>query len=391
MLGNYVSLRARNLETSPTMLLDSKAKAMIANGEDVINFSVGEPHFAVPEHVKEAIKKALDENFTKYTAAGGIPELKEAICRKLNNENAVKYNLENIVVSTGAKQSLFNAFLATIDDRDEVLIPCPYWVSFPEMVKMAGGIPKIVYPSNGLRVTADDIRYSINYRTKMLILNSPNNPTGEVYSKKELEEIADVAVKNELLVISDEIYERLIYETDFYSIASLNEDIKNQTITINGLSKSFSMTGLRLGYAAAPKDIAVAMTKIQTQSTSSPTSIIQKGAVAALTMNNDFLTKRVKILQERKETIVKSLRSIPGLNCTDPSGAFYVFPDVSGLYNENIQDSMTFSEYMLEKAKIAVVPGKPFGDDRCVRISYALPLDKIEEGMKRFKKALGEI
>ena len=387
MRKDFTSDRSKQIEVSPTMLLDAKAKAMIANGEDVINFSVGELDFPVPDLVKEEIKKALDENFTKYTPAGGIPELKEAICNKLRYENKMNYGLENIVVTTGAKQALYNAMLATLNEGDEVLIPSPYWVSFPEIVKLAGGVPKMFH---NLELNYYFI-HLISPKTKMLILNSPNNPSGEVNGKETLENIAKIAVEKNILVISDEIYEKMVYGVSHVSIASLNDDIMNLTITINGLSKSCSMTGLRLGYAAANKEIIAAMTKIQTQSTSSPTSIIQKGAVKALTMDQSFLKERVRMLWIRKDEILQSLDYMDGIDCPDPDGAFYVFPDVSELYNEKVHDSLAFSEYMLEKAKIAIVPGKPFGDDRCVRISYALPFKKLEEGMFRFKKAIDEM
>ena len=390
MQREFISKRANLLEASSTASIDAIVKDKIAKGEDVINFTVGEPYFPVPNEIKDAIKASLDENFTKYTTPGGIIPLKEAICVKLFNENNIRYNPENIIVTTGAKQALYNTFLATLDEGDEVIIRAPYWTSFPEMVKLAGGVPKIVAPRRISFIYARDIEDAITEKTKMLIINSPNNPSGHMYDKNYLEQIADIALKHNILVVSDEIYEKICYKFQPISIASLNEDIKNWTITINGFSKSYSMTGLRLGYAAANENIIKAMIKIQTQTTSAPTSIVQKSGIAALSMDQLFLEDRLMELMKNRDFVIETLKGCSGIPCVPPKGAFYAFPNVSKLYCPEVPDSVKFSELLLNKG-VAVVPGKSFGDDRCVRISFAVPYDQLVEGMKRFRAAVEEM
>ncbi len=394
-----ISQRAKNIKPSPTLAVDSKAKEMKAKGLDVVNFGVGEPDFDTPPHIKEAAMKAIKEGFTKYTPVGGIDELKEAIIEKFERDNALKYSKENIIVSCGAKHSLYNIAQAIFNPGDEVIIPSPYWVSYPDQVILNDAVPVFVetYEEDNFTLRPEILKQKITPRTKALILNSPSNPTGFIYDKKTLQEIAEIALKNNIYIISDEIYEKLIYEGHQHiSIASLDEEIKNKTIVVNGVSKSYAMTGWRIGYAAGPVEIIKAMTKIQSQSTSNPTSIAQKAAVAALRGPQDCVEQMRTEFEKRRNYLVEQLNKIKGFSCKMPQGAFYAFPNIKEIFKKKagtheLNTSMDLSIYLLEKAQVALVPGSAFGAEEYLRISYATSLENLKKGIERIKKALEEI
>ena len=391
-----LSKRASSIKPSPTLAMDAKAKAMKANGVDIVNFGVGEPDFDTPDNIKEAAIKAIKEGFTKYTPVGGIDSLKDAIIEKLKKDNKLHYTREEIIVSCGAKHSLYNIAQALFGPGDEVLIPAPYWVSYPDQVVLNDATPVFIktYESDSFMVKAEAVESRITEKTKALILNSPCNPTGLTYGKKNLEKIAEIALKHKLYVVSDEIYEKLVYDgVKHYSIASLDSEVKKRTIVVNGLSKSYAMTGWRIGYAAGPKEIIKAMTNIQSQSTSNPTSIAQKAAVEALTGPQDFIDKMRAEFDMRRKFLVSELNSIPGISCVTPTGAFYAFPNTSGLYGKSaptgkISSSSDLALYFLEKANVALVHGGAFGDDNYVRLSYATSMDEIRKGVDRIREAL---
>ncbi|MBZ4686604.1 MAG: aspartate aminotransferase [Clostridia bacterium] len=392
--------RVQHISPSQTQELIGKAKEMKKAGIEVIEFQAGEPDFNTPENIKEAGIAAINENFTRYTAAPGTIELREAICEKLKKENNLDYSPEQIVVSNGGKHSLYNVFMVLVDPGDEVIVPAPYWVSYPEMVKLAGGKPVVVQAdsSTDFKITPEQFEEAITDKTKILILNSPSNPTGAVYTKDELQAIAEVAVKHNIYVISDEIYEKLVYdELEFVSTASLGEDIKKLTITINGVSKAYAMTGWRIGYAAAEKEIAKAMAKVQGQATSGPSSISQKASLEAISGNQEEVEKMRKEFDKRRKFIVEKLNSIPGVSCSMPKGAFYAFPDISQLFGKTIagvevNDSKTFADLLLEKCHVVAVHGSAFGSEGNLRFSYATSMENIEEGLNRMEKLIkGEI
>ena len=399
MSKRVLSKRAGSIGPSPTLGITAKAKRMQAEGIDVIGFSAGEPDFDTPKNVKEAAKKAIDAGFTKYTPTSGIPELKAAICDKLKRDNGLEYGPGEILVSCGAKHAIFNAALVLCDDGDEVILPSPYWVSYPEMVKLVGGKLVVVKTTqkNNFKITPEQLHKAITKKTKLFILNSPSNPTGMIYSKEELQAISEILVESGVYCISDEIYEKLIYGgKEHISIASLGKGIKKLTIVVNGVSKTYSMTGWRIGYAAGPKEIIEAMSNIQDHSTSNPPSISQKAALEALKGSQESVKKMVKEFAERRDYMVKRLNSIKGIRCLTPDGAFYVFPDVSQLlgkkYGEKIiRDSFSLTELLLTEAKVAVVPGAVFGDDRHLRISYAASMEDIEKGMDRIEEFVKKI
>lgn len=390
-----ISERAKKVKPSPTLAVDSRAKELKAKGMDIVNFGVGEPDFDTPEHIKEAAIKAIKEGFTKYTPVGGIDELKEAIIEKLERDNGLKYGKENIIVSCGAKHSLYNIAQALFGPGDEVIIPSPYWVSYPDQVLLNDAQPVIVetYEENDFMLSQEALKEKITPRTKAIILNSPSNPTGFIYTEKALQEIAEVALKHNLYIISDEIYEKLIYDGEKHiSIASLSEEIKNRTIVVNGLSKSHAMTGWRIGYAAGPVDIIKAMTKIQSQSTSNPTSIAQKAAVAALRGPQDCVERMRQEFEKRRNYLVAELNKIEGISCKMPKGAFYAFPNIKKILGKKgINSSMDLSIYLLEKALVALVPGSAFGAEGYIRISYATSMENLEKGIERIRKAVEEL
>jgi len=393
------SQKAKSISPSATLAIDSKAKKMKAEGINVIGFGAGEPDFDTPEHIKEAAIKAIRDGFTKYTPASGTLELKEAVCRKLSRDNGLEYKASQIVISNGAKHSLLNAFQAVLNPGDEVILPVPYWVSYPEMIKLADG--KIVYmettEEDGFKFTPKQLLEKITARSKILILNSPSNPTGMIYSKEELVKIAEIAVDKGLIVISDEIYEELIYDgLKHTSIASLGEKIKEQTIIVNGMSKAYAMTGWRIGYTASSQEIAVIMSNVQSHATSNPNSIAQKASVTALDGGKEDIEMMRNEYMKRRNYMVERINSIPYISCIKPQGAFYVMMNVSTLIGKVFKEAIiknadSFAEFLLEDAKVAVVPGSGFGIEGYVRLSYATSMENITEGLNRIEKFIKEI
>ncbi len=379
---NFLAERATKLTPSLTLAIDAKAKKMKADGVDVCGFGAGEPDFDTPQHIKDAAIKALQDGFTKYTPSSGIPELRAAIAEKLKKENGLDYKPSQVIVNCGAKHSCYNVILATCQEGDEVLIPAPYWLSYPEMVKLAGATPVIVptAEANGFKITPDQFRDAMTPATKLIILNSPGNPTGSVYSREELQALAAVALEEDILILSDEIYEKITYDsTEFVSIAALGKEVNDLTITVNGFSKAYSMTGWRLGYVAAPEPIATAIDSIQSHSTSNPTSFAQKGALAGLKGNQSFIFEMVKAFGERREVMHQKLTSIPGITCVKPLGAFYMLPNIASFG----VDSTQFCSLLLEKQQVACVPGIAFGSDAHIRLSYACSMQNIQKGLDR--------
>ena len=390
-----LSKKNMSISPSPTLAIDSKFKEMKANGVDVVGFGAGEPDFETPENIKNAAIEAIKEGFTRYTPASGTLELKKAVAEKFKKDNNLNYEPQQIVISNGAKHSLVNAFSAILNPGDEVIIPAPFWVSYPEMVKMADGTPKYIYTTeeSNFKFSINQLKEAITDKTKALILNSPSNPTGMVYSEEELRAIADVCVENNIFVISDEIYEKLIYEGKHISIGSFNEKIFDLTITINGMSKSYAMTGWRIGFAAANPQIAKIMSNIQSHAASNPNSIAQKAALAGLTGPQDNLIEMVKVFKERRDYMVERINSIEGVSCLKPNGAFYVMMNIKQLYGktlygEVIDSADKFAELFLEHAIVAVVPGTGFGADGYVRWSYATSMENIKEGLDRLENFL---
>lgn len=395
-----ISQRAMKIKPSPTLAMDAKAKEMASKGIDIVNFGVGEPDYDTPQYIKDAAIKALKEGFTKYTPVGGIVELKDAIIKKFDIDNNLKYTRENILVSCGAKHSLYNIAQALYNPGDEVLIPSPYWVSYPDQVLLNDALPVFIETreEDNFMLNPDALESKITKRTRSLILNSPSNPTGLTYDKKTLEVIAGIAIKHNIYIISDEIYEKLVYDgVEHISIASFSAEIKDRVIVVNGLSKSHAMTGWRIGFAAGPKDIIQAMTNIQSQSTSNPTSIAQKAALAALTGSDDFITTMRQEFDKRRIFVVDRLNSIEGISCLKPNGAFYAFPNISKLYGRKtpvgkvINSSMEFAIYLLESAKVALVHGGAFGSDAHIRISYATSMETIKKGLDRIEEAVSKL
>ncbi len=379
-----ISERAAQLTPSLTLSIDSKAKAMKAEGIDVCGFGAGEPDFDTPEHIKAAAIEALQAGFTKYTPSSGIPELRQAISEKLQADNQVAYRASQIVVSNGAKHACYNAILATCQTGDEVVIPAPYWVSYPDMVRLAGAEPVIVPTSerNAWKMSAEDFENAMTPRTKMLILNSPCNPTGSVYTREEMQAIVDVATEEDIYILSDEIYEKLVYDdVKHVSIASLSKEAYDLAITVNGFSKSYAMTGWRLGYMAAPEAVAKAVDSIQSHTTANPSSFSQRGALAALKGDQQPLADMREEFDMRRNYMFDRISKIPNITAIKPQGAFYILVNISqlGLSSQN------FADRLLSKANVAVIPGAAFGDDRTVRLSYATSIDIIKKGLDRFQ------
>lgn len=382
------------------MAIDSKAKAMKAAGIDVIGFGAGEPDFDTPENIKQAAIQAIQAGFTKYTPVGGIDDLKDALIEKLKKDNGLTYSREEILVSAGGKHSLYNIAQALFEAGDEVIIPAPYWVSYPDQVILNDATPVILQTTDktGFKVLPEQLEKAITSRTKAFILNSPSNPTGSAYTAQELKTLADILVKKDVLCISDEIYEKITYDNfKHVSIASLGEEIKKRTMIVNGASKVFSMTGWRMGFAAGPKEIISAMTKIQGQVTSNITSITQKACVEAYRGNQDFLKTWVEEFRKRRDTIVDRLNNIPGIKCLKPEGAFYVFPNISGLFGkktpsgQTLKNSSEFANYLLEGYKVAVVSGEGFGAEGYMRLSYATSMENIKKGLDRIQEAVHQL
>ncbi len=391
-----LSQRAQKIKPSPTLAIDARAKAMKASGLDVVNFGVGEPDFDTPENIKEAACRAIRDGFTKYTPVGGIDSLKDAIIEKLRRDNGLSYQRDEVVVSCGAKHSLYNIAQALYGPGDEVIIPSPYWVSYPDQVLLNDAEPVFVktFEEDSFRIRPEALAECITKKTKALILNSPSNPTGMLYDKQSLEKIAELALKHDFYIISDEIYEKLIYDGSVHiSIASLGDGVRARTLVVNGLSKSHAMTGWRIGYAAGPAGVIKAMTNIQSQSTSNPTSIAQKAAVEALTGPQDFIGDMRAEFDRRRTFIVKELNAIPGMSCIMPNGAFYAFPNTAKIYGarygeKRIASSADLALYLLEEAKVALVHGDAFGDDNYLRISYATSLEDLRRGVERISQAV---
>ena len=382
---NYkISRRAASLSPSLTLVIDSKAKAMKAEGLDVVGFGAGEPDFDTPQHIKDAAIKALNEGFTKYTPSSGIPELRQAIADKFKKDNGLTYKPSQIIVSNGGKHSCYNVILATCEEGDEVIIPSPYWLSYPEMVKLAGATPVILTTTDQteFKVTPDQLRAAITSRTRLFILNSPSNPTGSVYTPDEIKALGDICVEKGVLIMSDEIYEHLLYDGAVHkSVASFSQAHYDHTIIVHGFAKAWSMTGWRLGFLAAPEPIAKAIDAIQSHSTSNPTSFAQKGAVAALTGSQEHLPRWLAEYAKRRTYAHQKLNSIPGISCVNSKGAFYLFPNISKLGLK----SADFCARLLEVEKVAAVPGIAFGADDYLRISYATSLVNIEKGLNRLE------
>ena len=393
-----LSERAINAAPSPTLTITAKANALKASGKDVLSFSAGEPDFDTPQNVKDAAVRALAAGQTKYTPSAGTPALKNAIIAKLERDNGLTYKPSEVIASCGAKHSIYNLMQALLQEGDEVLIPAPYWVSYPEQVKLADATPVIVESDSRFQISADALAAAVTSRTKLIVLNSPSNPTGAVYSEQTLREIADLAVQKNIYVLSDEIYEKVLYDgRKPVSIAAFNSRIKALTFTINGLSKSHSMTGWRLGYAAGDADVIAAMGRIQDQSTSNPASITQAAGVEALNGPQDAVELMRVEFQKRRNYIVTELNHITGICCNIPAGAFYVFPDVSGLYGKKylangvettITGSDSLADYLLEQYEVAVIPGSGFGADNHIRLSYATSTENIIKGIERIAEAV---
>ena len=388
--------RVLNLKPSPTLAVDAKAKALKAQGEDIVNLSAGEPDFDTPDNIKEAAIKAIKDGFTKYTAVSGIVELREAISNKLKRDYKIEYALDEIVVSTGGKQGLYNCFQAILNEGDEVIIPVPYWVSYPAMVELAGGKPVFVNTSEkeNFAIDLNALKNTITSKTKAIILNSPSNPTGAVFSKELLSQIGQLAIKEGFYIISDDIYDEIRFDgKDPENVLSFCPEAKDHVIIANGVSKTYAMTGWRIGYLAGPQPVIKAATKIQSQSTSNPNSIAQKAALEALTGPQDCISKMVSAFKERRDYIVQRLNNMEGVSCNEPQGAFYVFPNMSYYFgkefnNKKIKGSLDLADYLLEQAKVACVPGIAFGDDNFIRFSYATDMAVIKKGLDRIEKAL---
>jgi aspartate aminotransferase len=391
-----ISKRVRSIKPSPTLAIDAKAKALKQQGVKVINFGAGEPDFDTPQNIKTAAINAITSGFTKYCPVPGTLEIKNAIIEKLKRDNNLIYAPEQIIVSSGAKHSLYNLFQSIIDDGDEVIVPAPFWVSYPDMIALAGGKTVIIQTSDktNFTITPESIEQALTPKTKAIVINSPSNPTGATYSKEELKAIADVCVKNKILIISDDIYEKLIYDNfKFTSIAQVFPEAKDITVVINGLSKTYAMTGWRIGYAAGPKDIISAMSKIQSQSTSNASSISIKAAVEALNGSQECVESMRKEFKKRRDYIVERLNSIPAIKCKKPQGAFYVFPNIKKLLGKTfngktINTDLELSDYLLNDAKIAVVPGTAFGAEGYIRLSYSTSIENIKSGMDRLESVL---
>ncbi|MBQ3054301.1 MAG: pyridoxal phosphate-dependent aminotransferase [Clostridia bacterium] len=394
----FISKKALAVSPSSTLAINSKFKAMKAEGIDVVGFGTGEPDFDTPENIKTAAKLAIDNGFTKYTPASGTNELKNAICYKLKRDNGINYDLSNIVVSNGAKHSLMNVFTAICDPGDEIIIPSPFWVSYPEIVRLADGVPVIVdtLENSEFKLSAEDFEKAITPKTRGIIINSPGNPNGMVYSKEELKALADVALKHGLYIVSDEVYEHLTYDGHKHiSIASFGPEYKEATIIVNAVSKTYSMTGWRIGYTASSEPLAKAMANIQSHSTSNPNSIAQIAATEALIGDLSAVEMMKKEFVKRRDYMCQRINKIKGVSCKKPQGAFYILLNISQLkgktlYGKTIKTSDDFGEILLEKALVAVVPCSGFGNDDFVRLSYATSMETIIKGMDRLETFLNE-
>ncbi len=398
---DFISDSLKKIKPSPTMVITAKARELRAAGEKIISLSAGEPDFDTPEHVKDAAIKAINNGYTKYTNVEGIPELKQAIVNKFKNDNEINYNIDQVIVGVGGKQILFNALFASLNSGDEVIIPTPYWVSYPDMTILAGGTPKFLNcnEENDFKINPFELDSIISEKTKWIILNSPSNPSGSCYTKQELINIADVLRQHkDVNVITDDIYEYIVYDDfKFYTLAQIAPDLKERILTVNGVSKSYCMTGWRIGYAAGRKDLILAMMKIQGQSTSNPTSISQYAALAGLNGDRKFLEPCLKAFDERKNLVVEGLNSIDGISCIMPKGAFYAYPNVSGLIGKKTKNGKLLSndtevvEWILEEAKVAAVPGSAFGLEPYFRVSYATSTADLKIAIQNIENSVREL
>lgn len=398
-LGMELAERARRINPSPTLTIDARAKEMLAAGINVLNFGAGEPDFDTPEHIREAARQAIEQGLTRYTAVAGMPALKKAIQEKLWRDNGLDYGVDQIVVSVGAKHSLYNAFQVLCQAGDEVILPSPYWVSYLEQVRLAEAQVRLVTTraENGFKLTPGELAAAITPRSKVLVLNSPSNPTGAVYSRAELEALVPVVLRAGLTVISDEIYEKLVYDGhEHVSIAALGPEIKERTVLINGVSKAYAMTGWRLGYAAMPQAVACGMTSLQGHSTSNAASVSQAAAIAALNGTQEPTARMVAEFAARRTCMLEKLQAVPGVSCFRPGGAFYLFPDVRAFWGRSyrgrpVTDATGLAALLLDEVQLAVVPGIGFGNDNYIRLSYATDMETIREGMDRLSGFLGAL
>lgn len=396
-----ISKMISQIKPSPTLSVMKRAAELKAVGKDIISLGAGEPDFDTPIHIKQAAINAINEGFTKYTNVDGIPALKEAVIQKFSRDNSLSYNLKQVTIANGGKQIIYNALMSTINPGDEVIIPAPYWVSYPDIVTMAGGVPVFVQPSesNSFKVTADDIAKHINHKTKWIILNSPNNPSGAAYTKNELQAITNLLLEHEqIYIMSDDIYEHIVFDDfHFYSPAAVEPKLSIRTLTVNGVSKSYSMTGWRIGYCGGPEEIIAAMNIMQSQTTSNACSISQRAALAALNGSQDFLQTNSAIFQKRRNLVVNMLNDINGINCNYPEGAFYVLPNCSAAFGKKtpsgkiLNNSSDVADYLLDQANVAVVSGIAFGIEGYFRISYATSEQILEEACKRMKEAFNKL
>lgn len=393
---SIIAKRLSAVKPSPTLAVTTKAKELKAQGVDVVDLGVGEPDFPTPKHICDAAKAALDRGETKYVPVAGTLAFRQAICGKLKRENNLDYTPDEITVNCGGKGTLYNLFIATVDEGDEVVIPAPYWVSYPDMVRLAGGTPVFVtgYEENGFKITPDDLEKAITPKTKWFVLNSPSNPSGAAYSREELRALADVLARHEnVWIVSDEIYEHIVYDGfKSYSIAAVAPELKNRTLTVNGLSKSFSMTGWRVGYAAGPVEVIKAMNKVQSQSTSHAVSFCQSAGVVALNSPMDFLAERNATFKARRDMVAAKLNAVKGMSCRTPEGAFYLYPSVAGCIGKKMPDGKViendtdFASALLEAEGVAVVPGVAFGLSPYFRLSYATSTEALEKACERIKR-----
>lgn len=388
-----LSKRVKAVKPSPTLAITAKAKALKTQGVDLIDFAAGEPDWDTPLFVKEATVKALEEGFTKYTPSAGIPELREAICEKLRRENGLNYTPDEVIVTAGGKQALYNLFMALFEEGDEVIIPSPYWVSYIAMALLSGARPVLVdTENNGFKLAPEDFKKAITPKTKAVVINSPCNPTGVVYDEEELSSLAEVALEKDLWIISDEVYEHLTYDgIKHCSIASLAPEVKQRTVVVNAFSKTYCMTGWRVGFAAGPREVISAMEVIQSQSTSNVTSFVQKGALSALRNPQDFVKALRDEFQRRRDVIYTLVVSRLGLRCVKPSGAFYLFPDFRPFLGKVLKDDQELCKYLLERAKVATIPGSEFGKEGFLRFSFCTPEPALREGVERIRQALEEL
>ena len=385
--------RVLRVKPSQTLVITAKAAEMRKKGIDIIGFGAGEPDFDTPDFVKEAAVKALKEGKTRYTPSAGIPELREGIAKRLKEKNGIDYKPSEVIVTPGAKMGLYEIFAVILNPGDEVIVPAPYWVSYTEQIKLCDGKPVIVETAeeNGFVLTADIVESGITEKTRAVVINTPSNPTGAVIPRNELEKIAEICLKNDILIISDECYEEFCYEEEHVSIASLSKEVRDITFTVNAFSKAYSMTGWRLGWVAAPEDYIKKLSIIQSQTISNPTSFAQYGGLAALEDKGKFPAVMKEEFRKRRDYVVNGFLSIEGITCPVPKGAFYVFPNISAYIKGDIKNDIDLTAYLLEEAKVAVVPGSAFGKEGYIRLSYATSMDNIKEGMRRIKEALKKL